>query len=96
MKKFSIYQLPIGNSARFMGLDFVRECDIMPELTDYKKVYEGEVEESATLDDLFHKFNVGFKPEGYTGHSMCTSDVVEINGEYFYCDNYGWEQVFQA
>ena len=93
MKKISIYQLPIRHKAKYMGLEFVKEQGIMPTLSEYKKVYEGEVEDNTSLDDIYQMLNVGARPEGFTGHSLSCSDVIEIAGDYFYCDSYGWEQV---
>ena len=95
MKQFSIYQLPVEHAAKFMRLSFVKEHNIMPKLEDYKLVYEGEFEpqgEYSEPDQIYMKFQ-GEKPEGYTGHSISMSDVVEIDGKYFYCDSYEWEEV---
>lgn len=59
----------------------------------YKKVYEGEVEEDEnlikTLDNLFRKFNLSH-PEDFHGHSLSVSDVVELDGVWYFCDSYGW------
>ena len=96
MKNFKVYQLPVEHAAKFMGLEFVTKHNILPKLEDYKMVYEGEFEpqgEYSEPDQLYMKFQ-GEKPEGYTGHSISMSDVVEIDGKYFYCDDYGWEEVF--
>lgn len=95
MKQFKVYQLPVEHNAKFMNLEFVRENNIMPKLEDYKLVYEGEFEpqgEYSEPDQLYMKFQ-GEKPEGYTGHSISMSDVVEIDGKYYYCDDYGWEEI---
>jgi len=67
---------------------------------DYKKVYEGTIDapelgpvaEQAALDKLFVRFNVAH-PEDFRGHSLSVSDVVEINGRYWYCDSHGWVDV---
>ena len=62
----------------------------------YKKVYEGEVEEKddlvKTLDYLFTKFNIAH-PDDFRGHSLSVSDVVELDGVWYYCDSYGWVNV---
>ncbi|SEA80739.1 YodL-like [Prevotella sp. tc2-28] len=95
MKNFRVYQLPVGHVAKFMRLSFVKEHNIMPKLEDYKLVYEGEFEpqgEYSEPDQLYMKFQ-DEKPEGYTGHSISMSDVVEIDGKYYYCDDYGWEEI---
>lgn len=62
----------------------------------YKNVYEGEVEEKEnlikTLDYLFTKFNIAH-PDDFRGHSLSVSDVVELDGVWYFCDSYGWVNV---
>lgn len=79
-------------------------------LVKYDKVFEGDVntEENdiqpecvhSILDYLFCAFNVGSyrQDSGYTGHSLSVSDVVYVNGNYYYCDSLGWKQldIFQG
>ena len=45
------------------------------------------------LEELFHLFNVGAKPEGYKGHSLSTSDIVELDGVLYYVDSFGWREL---
>ena len=64
---------------------------------NYKKVYEGEIDgEGKTtweiLDRLFTKFN-NFRPNDFKGHSLSTSDVVILDGVWYYCDSFGWVDV---
>lgn len=92
MKNVRIYQLPVENKAKFMGLEFVTENNIMPKLEDYNKVYEYEAEDEVALDDIYRKFNIAH-PADFTGHSLSVSDIVEVDGKYYYCDDYGWEEV---
>lgn len=102
MKSFKIYQLPIENDAKFMRYEFVEKHNIMPKLQDYKMVYEGEIEDGGrndmdVCDQIWGVFNCGTRPEGYTGHSLSVSDVVEVDGKYYYCDSFGWQRVsFEA
>lgn len=97
MKQVRIYNLNEENktarSIYFMGYDFVKENNITLSLDLYNMVWEGEVEDDTTLDDLFRMLNVGTKPENFKGHSLSTSDMVEMDGKYYYCDSYGWEEV---
>ena len=62
----------------------------------YKKVYEGEVEEQGsvlkTLDHLFEKFNYQ-PPSDFHGHSLSVSDVVALDGVNYYCDIYTWVNI---
>jgi len=91
MKKIRIYQLPANHPATFMDLEFVTENDIMPKLSDYNKVYETEVYNEVSLEDLFIAYNMGKLP--YQGRSLSVSDVIETGGKFYYCDSYSWEQV---
>ena len=93
VKSFVIYQLPAENDATFMDYDFVTEHNIMPKLEDYNMIYRGEVAADATLDDLFRMFNIGKRPEDYKGRSLSVSDVVLMDGQFSYCDSWGWQQV---
>lgn len=98
MKTFKIYQLPVNNPAVFMSLEFVRENDIMPKLEDYKLVAESHLYEitGATviglLDSIYHTLNLTH-PDWFKGRSLSISDIIEIDGKYYYCDDFSWEQV---
>ena len=63
---------------------------------DYENVYEGDVQSldsiRMTLDSLFCKFNL-HHPADFCGRSMSVSDVVEMNGKRYYCDNDCWVDI---
>ena len=62
---------------------------------DYELKYEGEIEVddvNKTLEDLFRIFNVE-RPSDFRGHSLSISDIVEIDGKYYYCDDIGWKDI---
>lgn len=97
MKHYKIYQLDARNKTTrnmmYMGYDFVSKYFTLS-LDLYKQVWEGDTD--GDLDDLYTMFNVNH-PEGFKGHSLSTSDLVELDGKYFYCDSYGWKEVtFQS
>ena len=65
------------------------------DFNDYELKYEGEIEVEdvyKTLEDLFRIFNVE-RPSDFRGHSLSISDIVEIDGKYYYCDNVGWTEI---
>lgn len=70
-------------------------------LSDYEEVYSGNTEVDETdenepymaLEELFRKFNVGVRPEDYRGHSLSTSDIVELDGVLYYVDSFGWREL---
>ena len=63
------------------------------DISQYKKVYEGEVQEEKdilrTLESIFEKFNL-HHPSDFYGHSLSVSDVVVLDGVNYYCNSYGW------
>jgi hypothetical protein len=62
---------------------------------DYEVIYEGEIEDYSieyTLEKLFDIFNM-YHPEDFRGHSMSVSDIVELNGEYYYCEHIGFKKI---
>lgn len=104
MKHFTIFQLNenVKNSRNymFMSLDFLAENDMELSLDLYEQVYNGEVDakdgQSMTevLEKIYTTFNI-YHPADFKGHSLSTSDIVMIDGKYYYCDEYGWEEVFK-
>jgi hypothetical protein len=100
---FKIYQLNNSKEARnikFMNYEFLVENKINLSLNLYNEVYAGEVggrdefydNTPELCDYLFHKFNMN-RPADFKGHSLSTSDIIEIEGKYYYCDDYGWKKV---
>ena len=93
MRKIRIYQLNGENEvARNLMFTSYKWAKKYLSLDLYKMVWEGEVDDESTLDDIYHQFNVN-RPADFKGHSLSISDLVEENGEYYYCDSYGWEEV---
>ena len=93
MKTYKIYQLDTTNENSrmmlFMSYEWVQKHFTLS-LDSYKKVYKGETD--GDLDDIYHQFNVNH-PADFKGHSLSTSDIVELDGRFFYCDSFGWEEV---
>lgn len=101
-KNFKIYQVnKSAENARyilFSPLEFVLDNNLGLSLDKYNMVYESSIEvleeESniTTLDNIFTEFNFT-RPNDFKGHSLSLSDIVELDGKYYYCDSYGWEEV---
>lgn len=101
MKQFTIFQINAkAENARnfmYMGYDFIKEYNMKLTLDLYNKVYDGKIATANDgvmdiLDDIYHDFNVQH-PADFKGHSLSTSDIVLIDGKYYYCDSYGWVEV---
>lgn len=79
--KINIYQVNQDRDTqrlKFMGLDAVRKVlrSAEPDCAAYDKVYSGNVK-CRNLEDVFVLFQSG-RPEGFQGHSLSVSDVVEV------------------
>lgn len=80
---------------KFSSVDELRRLGLADKVTlgMYGTVYEGEAAKTdGWLDGLFVQFQ-GSKPEGYMGHSLSVSDIIEADGHYYYCDSFGWTEV---
>ena len=88
---YKIKQLTKRTDYRFMDYDYAKEHGF--NLEDYKITYEGETgpegDINTVLEDLFVIFNIK-RPEDFKGHSLSTSDIVELDGINYYCDFAGW------
>lgn len=66
-------------------------------LDDYETVYEGTIDSrnkspEQVAEELFIIFNTRH-PEGFVGHSLSISDIVELDGVNYYCDIDSWEKI---
>ena len=65
------------------------------DLKDYEVVYAGELdylEMPDALEELFKIFNIK-RPKDFEGRSMSISDIVEVDGKNYYCDDIGWVEL---
>ena len=104
--KINIYQINQDRDTqrlKFMGLDAVRKVlqSAEPDCAAYDKVYSGNVK-CRNLEDVFLLFQSG-RPEGFQGHSLSVSDVVEVEDAasitpgFYFCDSVGFKEIpFQS
>ena len=61
---------------------------------NYDMIYEFDMysSEDIKLDEIYDIFNL-HKPDDFPGHSMSVSDVVENDGNFWYCDSIGWKKL---
>ena len=99
--KYTIYQIP--SIRRGTSEDIYRKYCFAPlrwidevNLNNYVQVYSDEVEYSDTvemfLEYLFKKFNLDH-PNDFGGHSMSVSDIVKVDGKFYFCDSIGWKHI---
>lgn len=99
--KYTILQLDSHNPDVVKGRKLFMSWNTLNQhskfdISQYKKVYEGEVPEmfdlSMVLESIFEKFNLQ-QPSDFHGHSLSVSDVVVLDGVNYYCDSYGWVNI---
>lgn len=89
----TIYQLH-ENANRYLtfaSLDMVKRMGLKVKHENYKVVYDGDLD-AEDPEDVYVALQ-GRKPEGYRGHSLSVSDVIEFGGRFFYCDSYGFVEL---
>lgn len=90
---FRLLQLRLRNGeegiANYAFRSYARAKQNGFNLGDYECTYEMEVDSDHSLDDFFEIFNIE-RPADFTGRSMSTSDIVELDGHKYYCDSIGW------
>lgn len=80
---------------RFIGYEDLVSKFGQPAVKNYEQVFEGDL----GTDDLEQIYAIcrNEAPEGYSGHKMSLSDVVELcdssGSRYFYCDRVGFRQI---
>lgn len=100
MNKIKIYQLDKNNEetrkVMFLLYSFIGSV----KENNYNLVYKMEISEPINdeneklklLESLFIKFNMD-RPIDFEGHSLNISDVIELNGKYFYVDSIGFTDI---
>lgn len=76
--KFSIYQLneKAPRMFRFNEYEKIQNSISIAELP-YDKVYDAELTEDMSLEDIFRIFNIDH-PDDFKGHSLSVSDIVVL------------------
>jgi hypothetical protein len=92
MVKFKLLQIRDIDNCRYSFLGFNTARQMGFSLNDYDVVYEGFVDDEDALESLFYIFNAD-RPEDFKGRSMSVSDVVELDGKYYYTDILGFKEI---
>ena len=104
MRHFEIYQVdmsqPSGAGIMFRSLKNIQKEGTPLSLDAYKKVYEGDFDEKTdsklpVTEQLFVKFNT-LRPDDFKGHSLSVSDIIVIDGQQYFCDDYGFKPISLA
>ncbi|HEX2925316.1 MAG TPA: YodL domain-containing protein [Ruminiclostridium sp.] len=97
LKNCRIYQLKpeVNVLMKFIGYNELIKSFGEPRLENYNVVYDGQLETN-DLESIFEKFNL-YHPEGFSGHSLSISDVIELysgnDSTYHYVDSFGFKEI---
>lgn len=88
MKQVTILQIPTESRDRRKFMPF-NSKDFDPSI--YTEVYSGtmDVEDA---EDVYMRLQ-WTKPQGYKGHSLSVSDLVQMDGKTYFCDSFGFKDV---
>lgn len=96
LKNVRIWQLRSDSDfeLRFRSYDEILKICGEPSMRNYEAVYDGELDTN-DLEAIYTKFNVDH-PEGFKGHSLSISDVVELYDDsgsaFHYVDRIGFKE----
>lgn len=94
MKQIKVFQIKEDKQNRlFASTRQLQRLGLQIEPKYYHKVYEGQMDVN-NAEDVYVRLQ-GTKPNGYKGHSLSVSDIVSIDGKYFFCDSFGFKDVTQ-
>ena len=97
LKDVRVWQLKpdVDVRMKFISFDEMIHDFGAPDISDYEMVYEGTVETN-DLESLFLMFR-DQPPDGFTGHPMAVSDVIELYDQndrhFYYADIMGFQKV---
>lgn len=98
MKKFIIYQIisqiEAAHGIIFTPLESLEKFGVREKLNLdlYDVVYQGTLEDDLCLEDVYTAFQ-DTNREGYKGRSLSISDIIEMEGKYYYCDRYTFKEI---
>lgn len=96
MKPVKILQLKFDTDETFRKA-FLPYSTVMKKygeinLNDYKCVYDGEIPEHYSPEDVYALCNLNH-PEKYKGHSLSVSDIIVMDGKELYVDRFGFVEI---
>ena len=98
LKSLRVWQLKpeVNVRMKFSAYDSLIKQFGEPEVQNYQKVYDGEIETN-DLEEICEKFDSGVPVPGYSGHPILVSDVIELydgeGSEFYYVDSRGFQPI---
>ena len=82
VRRVRVYQLKpdVDPARKFIGYQELKELSGGPALKEYWEVFCGQLD-TDNPDELYERFNAAKLPNGYRGHRLSISDLLELIGE---------------
>ena len=58
----------------------------------YDFIYETVVDDAYGVEQVYTMFNINI-PESFKGRSLSISDIIKLDGKYYYCDDMGFKEL---
>lgn len=97
LKNCRIWQLKadVSPGRKFIGYEELMKNFGEIDRDNYRLVYDGEIGTN-DLEEIYTKFNLDH-PQGFEGHSLSISDLVELydstGSQYYYVDRFGFKEI---
>lgn len=88
--EFGIWSLPIGSKKKFVRYEDLKSA---PRIGDYCPIYHSEILSGKTGDDLLDEIFYQTQTDDSLWFAPSTSDVIHINGKYYYIDRVGFVEI---
>lgn len=99
LKLCRIYQLKpnVDIRMKFISLNDMERLGFgKPNIKNYNIVYDGNIETN-DLDEIYGKLYIDTEVDGYSGHAMAMSDIIELyddsGSDFYYVDKGGYTQI---
>ena len=99
LKLCRIYQLKpsVDVQMKFISLSDMKRLGFgNPNIKNYDVVYDGNIETN-DLDEIYGKLYIDAEVDGYSGHAMTMSDVIELYDDnestFYYVDKDGYTRI---
>ena len=90
--QLKIYQLKKENQRLYGFMDYNWAIKNNFKLDRYECVWEENIDSDTSLEEIFERFNVD-RPDEFKGHSLSVSDIIDLEGNKYYVDDFGFKKV---
>lgn len=96
MKQIKVFQIKHNNDKQthyrlFSSLRTLKAMKLDFDFSYYTEIFNGQMNVT-NAEDVYMQLQ-GTKPNGYNGHTLSVSDIVEMDGKMLFCDSFGFTDI---